>query len=100
MAEMVKVAQWMVLPYSKIQGRPGLYMSVRLMWPHRRSSKLASPTILPPLNTKTLLSRAPMEAMQFGPALERCICHIVHADSRFEHMKMIKVDLAEGVYRV
>ena len=97
---MVKAAQWMVLPYSKMQGRPGLYMSVQLMWPHRRSGELASPTILPPLNTKTLLPRAPMEAMQFVPALERYICHIVHADSRFEPMKMIKVDLAEGFYHV
>jgi hypothetical protein len=41
-----------------------------------------------------------MEAMQFGRALERYIRKIVHADPRFGPVKMIKVDLADGFYRV
>jgi hypothetical protein len=41
-----------------------------------------------------------MEAMQFGKALERFIWSIVHADPRFGPVQMIKVDLADGFYRV
>jgi hypothetical protein len=51
------------------------------------------------LNAETL-PLTPMEAMQFGRALERYIRKIVHADPRFGPVKMIKVDLADGFYRV
>ena len=82
-------------------------MSVRLMWSHRRSGDPPAPPLTgysyySSLNAETLLLGlcAPMEAMQFGRALERYICHIVHAGPRFEAVKMIKVDLAEGSYRI
>jgi hypothetical protein len=51
------------------------------------------------LNAETL-PLVPMEAMQFGRALERYIRKIVHVDPRFGPVKMIKVDLADGFYRV
>jgi lysophospholipase L1-like esterase len=43
---------------------------------------------------------APVEAMQFGRLLERFIRQIVLANPRYGDVKMIKVDLADGFYRI
>ncbi|KAL3943053.1 MAG: hypothetical protein SGARI_000071, partial [Bacillariaceae sp.] len=51
------------------------------------------------LNGETI-SLAPDEAMQFGRALERIITQIVRADKRFGPVKFIKIDIADGFYRV
>ena len=100
MAEMVKAAQWIVLPYSKIRGRPGLRVSPIGVVPQKeRRPRTIVDYSYYSLNAETL-PLAPMEAMQFGRALERYIRKIVHADPRFGPVKMIKVDLADGFYRV
>jgi hypothetical protein len=100
MAEMVKAAQWIVLPYSKIRGRPGLRVSSIGVVPQKeRRPRTIVDYSYYSLNAETL-PLAHMEAMQFGRALERYIRKIVHADPRFGPVKMIKVDLADGFYRV
>ena len=43
---------------------------------------------------------APQEAMQFGRAFERLLHKIHHSNRRFGQVFMIKVDLADGFYRV
>ncbi len=38
--------------------------------------------------------------MQFGRALDRIISMVVHADPRFGPVQFIKLDIADGFYRV
>ena len=38
--------------------------------------------------------------MQFGRALERLLAKVVHADPKYGPVKFIKIDLADGFYRV
>ena len=38
--------------------------------------------------------------MQFGRTLERLIRHIVHSNPKFGPVQLIKIDIADGFYRV
>jgi hypothetical protein len=51
------------------------------------------------LNDETL-KRSHQEAMQFGRALERIIAKVVLADPRYGPVKLIKIDIADGIYRI
>ena len=51
------------------------------------------------LNRETL-KLAPKEAMQFGKALERILAQIVAANPAHGPIQLIKVDIADGFYRV
>jgi hypothetical protein len=51
------------------------------------------------LNRETL-KLAPKEAMQFGKALERILAQIVAANPAHGPVQLIKVDIADGFYRV
>jgi hypothetical protein len=51
------------------------------------------------LNDETL-RLSPRKAMQFGQALERIICLTVNANPKFGPVNFIKIDLANGFYRV
>ena len=43
---------------------------------------------------------SPHEAMQFGRALDRVLYHIRHANPRYGPVKLGKIDLSDGFYRV
>ena len=51
------------------------------------------------INRETL-KLAPKEAMQFGKALERILAQIVSANPAHGPVQLIKVDIADGFYRV
>jgi hypothetical protein len=100
MAEMIQASQWLVLSYSKVRGHKGLRASPIGVMPSKgRQPRPIVDYSYFGLNAETL-PIAPMDSMQFGKALERFIWSIVHADPRFGPVKMIKVDLADGFYRV
>ena len=100
MVEMVKKAQWTVLPYSQVKHFPNLRISPLGVVPqHERRPRTIVDYSFSDVNDSTL-PIAPMDAMQFGRALERMIRRIVLADPRFGPVQLIKVDISDGFYRI
>ncbi len=88
----------MVVPYHTVRHLRNLRNSPL---PQRdRRSRLIVDYTFSGLNAE-ILSLAPREAMQFGGALQRVCCRIVHANPRFGPVMMrTKIDIADGFYRV
>jgi hypothetical protein len=100
MADMVKKAIWMVLPYSLVKDLKDLRISpIGVVPQHDRRPRTIVDYSFYGLNDETL-RLAPREAMQFGRALERILRQIVQANPKFGPVNLIKIDLADGFYRV
>ena len=100
MADYVSKSYWMVLPYSAVCGHPMLRVSPIGVVPQnkRRPRPIIDYTYYG-INAATQ-PNVPVESMQFGRALERLLRRIVLANPRRGRVKLIKVDLADGFYRV
>ena len=100
MADMVRKSIWTVLPYSKVKHIPSLRIAPIGVVPQneRRPRPIVDYSFYD-LNAETL-KLSPPEAMQFGRALERTITQVVRADPRYGPVRFIKIDLADGFYRV
>jgi hypothetical protein len=100
MTDMIKKAFWIVLPFSEAQKLQNLRISPIGVVPQRdRRPRPIVDYSFSGLNTDTV-SLAPPEAMQFGRTLERLITQVVRADPRFGPVQFIKIDIADGFYRV
>ena len=100
MLDFINKGFWLLLPYRVIRNLPGLRIApVGVVPQHSRRPRLICDYSFHGQNADTL-PIAPMEAMQFGRALERYLRRIVLADPRFGPVKMIKVDLSDGFYRI
>jgi hypothetical protein len=100
MADMVDKAQWVVLPYSLVDHYPQLRISpIGVVPQHERRPRTIVDYTYSGLNTDTVPLCAP-EAMQFGRALLRVLQRIVQADPRHGPVHLIKVDVADGFYRI
>jgi len=100
LADMVDRSTWMVLPYHCVRGLPNLRISPMGVVPqHERRPRPIVDYSFSFVNHDTA-QLSPPEAMQFGRALERLIAHIVHSDPRFGPVHFIKIDIADGFYRV
>ena len=100
MADMVEKGQWMVLPFHEVQHLPNLRISPIGVVPQRdRRPRTIVDYTFSNVNQDTV-PLAPAESMQFGHALDRVLQHIVHADPRHGPVHMIKVDVADGFYRL
>lgn len=100
MADMCEKGQWMILPYSQIQAIPGLRVSPLGVVPqHERRPRTIVDYSFYGINEE-LVPLAPAEAMQFGKALERILWKILQADPCHGPVYLIKVDLADGFYRL
>jgi hypothetical protein len=100
MADFVKKGFWMVLPYDKVKHLQGLRVSPPGVVPqNERRPRTIVDYSFSGINGETI-RLAPADAMQFGRALERFLRKIVHADPRFGPVKTLKVDMADGFYRV
>jgi hypothetical protein len=100
MADMVEKAIWAVFPYHKVKHLKNLRVSsIGIVPQHERRPRPIVDYTFSNVNSKTL-KLAPREVMQFGRALERIITRVVRADPRFGPVKFIKIDLADGFYRV
>jgi hypothetical protein len=97
---MVDRATWLVLPYKLLRHLPNLRISPMGVVPqHERRPRPIVDYSFSGVNHDTL-NLAPTEAMQFGHALERIISQTVHSDPRFGPVKFLKIDIADGFYRV
>ena len=101
MADMVEQKHWVVLPYSQALLLPHLCLSPMGIVPQRdRRPRIIVDFTFSGVNLHTLKSLAPADAMQFGRALDRVLYRIHHANRRFGPVHLIKVDIADGFYRI
>lgn len=100
MAEMLQQRFWIILPYDLVKHIPALRLSPLGVIPQRdRRPRVIVDFTFSGVNQHTV-TVAPYEAMQFGRAFERVLHKIYHAHPRFGPVFLIKVDLADGFYRV
>ena len=100
MADYVAKGFWMVLPYSLVATNPHLRVSPIGVVPqnNRRPRPIVDYSYYG-VNDATQ-PNAPMDAMQFGRALERIIRKILLANPKYGKVHLIKVDLSDGFYRI
>ena len=98
--DMVNKGQFVVLPAEIAKRLPGLRVSPMGVVPQvgRRDRMVADHTYSG-VNPKTQ-PVAPVKSMQFGHALERLLREILLANPAHGPVKMIKVDLSDGFYRL
>jgi hypothetical protein len=104
LVDFIQKGQWVVLPYSLIMQDPNLRLHLRIspmgVVPQRdRRPRIIVDYSFFQVNGETV-RLAPNEAMQFGKALERLIQDIVEANPRYGPVYLMKVDIADGFYRV
>jgi hypothetical protein len=100
MADMVAKGFWIVLPYSQVRSLPGLRISPMGVIPQRdRRPRTIVDYTFSYVNADTA-RLAPREAMQFGHALHRILRKIRFANSDDGPVYLLKVDIADGFYRV
>lgn len=101
MADMVAQNHWVVIPYSQAVLLPHLCLSPLGVVPQRdRRPRVIVDFTFSGVNIQTVTSIAPAEAMQFGRALDRVLYKIHHANRKFGPVHLIKVDIADGFYRI
>ena len=100
MADMIEQGYWVMLPYSHVLHLPHLRLSPLGVVPQRdRRPRIIVDYTFWGINEDTV-PLAPSESMQFGRALERILHKIRRANRRFGPTYMIKVDIADGFYRL
>jgi hypothetical protein len=98
--EMMDKGQWILLPYKSVRHLKNLRVSPLGVVPQRnRRPRTIVDYTFSKVNPDTL-RLAPSEAMQFGRALPRILQNIFDADPRFGPVHLIKVDIADGFYRI
>jgi hypothetical protein len=102
--DFVQKGFWTILPWRLVKKYKRLLRLLRIspmgVVPQRsRRPRLIVDYSCFDLNRETL-KLAPHEAMQFGKALERILAQIVSANPSHGPVKLIKVDIADGFYRV
>ena len=100
MADMVEQGYWTVLPYSSVLNLSHLRLSPLGVVPQRdRRPRIIVDYTFWGINDETV-PLAPVDTMQFGRALERVLRKIRNANRRFGPTYLIKVDIADGFYRL
>jgi hypothetical protein len=100
LADMVDRATWMVLPYHRLRQLHTMRISPMGVVPqHDRRPRPIVDYTYSNVNAETV-PLSPQESMQFGRALERIISQVVHSDPRFGPVQFLKIDIADGFYRV
>ena len=100
MADMIDQGYWVILPYSAVLHLPNLRLSPLGVVPQRdRRPRVIVDYTFWGINEETV-PLAPTESMQFGRALERVLRKIRRANRRYGPTFMIKVDIADGFYRL
>lgn len=100
LADMVERATWMVLPYNRLRELRHMRISPMGVVPqHERRPRPIVDYTYSGVNDDTV-PLSPQEAMQFGRALERTIAQVVHSNPKFGPVQFLKIDIADGFYRV
>ena len=102
--DFVQKGFWMILPIRLLKKFKKLYKSLRVSPMGVVPQRARRPRIIVDysffgLNDETL-KMAPREAMQFGKALQRVLQAIVDANPAHGPVHLIKVDIADGFYRI
>jgi hypothetical protein len=102
--DFVQKGFWMVLPYRLLKKYKHLITNLCISPMGVVPQRARRPRIIVDysfflLNDKTV-KLAPREAMQFGKALDRILQSIVDANPAHGPVKLIKVDIADGFYRI
>jgi hypothetical protein len=100
MADMVERATWVVMYYRRLRELKDLRVSPMGVVPqHERRPRPIVDYTFSGINDETV-PLSPREAMQFGRALERIIAQVVHSNPKFGPVQFLKIDIADGFYRV
>ena len=98
--QMIQKDQWVILPFEVAKTLPGLRLSPPGCIPQRdRRPRWICDYSYYDVNRETVELFA-SEAMQFGHALERILRQILLADPSKGPIKLIKVDIGDGFYRI
>lgn len=98
--DMIQKGQFVILPASEALKLPGLRISPPGVVPqHERRPRMIVDYTFSGVNDETL-PLAPVDAMQFGHALDRILREIMMADPAYGPVNLIKVDLSDGFYRI
>ena len=98
--EFVQKGFWMLLPWEDVKDLPGLRLSPIGVVPQRdRRPRIIVDYSFFGINEDTI-KLAPRRSMQFGKANERLWKEIVEANPAFGPLRMHKVDISDGFYRV
>ena len=99
--DMMDKGQWVVLPYSLVKSQfPSLRLSPPGVVPQRnRRPRWICDYTWSGVNQDTV-PLAPLNAMQFGRALERLLREILLADPAKGPVSMLKLDISDGFYRI
>jgi hypothetical protein len=100
MASFAEQGFWVVLPLPEVRDMGRLRLSPLGVVPQRdRRPRIINDLTFSGVNAETVQT-GPTEAMQFGRALLRLLYQIRHANPVFGPVYAMKVDVAEGFYRV
>lgn len=100
MVDMIDKDIWVVLPYDIVKTLPDLRLSpIGVVPQHERRPRTIVDYSYFGVNNDTA-DTAPVEAMQFGRALERILSTIVEANPRYGPVYLIKIDISDGFYRI
>jgi hypothetical protein len=98
--DMVQKGYWTVLPFSAVKSYQHLKLSPSGVVPQRtRRPRPIMDYSFTGVNMQSL-PLSPTMAMQFGHALPRLLQHIAYADPAYGPPLLLKLDLADGYYRV
>ena len=99
MRDFVEKGFWIVLPLEDAVGLNGLRLSLAGIIPQRdRRDRIVIDYIWSGVNEAT--RRLSPDSMQFDHALQRILQHVYDADPRHGPIYMMRVDIADGFYRV
>ena len=98
--DMINKDQWVILPFSIAKTLPGLRLSPPGVIPQRdRRPRWICDYTWSGVNDDTL-PLAPLEAMQFGHALDRYLRELLLSNPAWGPLYLIKLDISDGFYRV
>ena len=98
--DMINKKQWVILPYTVAQDLPGLRLSPPGVVPQReRRPRWICDYSYYQVNDETV-ELFFKESMQFGHALDRILREILLANPKFGPVNLIKIDIADGFYRL
>jgi hypothetical protein len=100
MWDYVHMGYWTVLPFDAVQHLPHLKLEPSRVVPQReRRPRPIMDYSFNGVNADSL-PLAPHHAMQFGATLQRLLQHMVYCNPAFGPPLLMKLDLADGYYRV
>jgi hypothetical protein len=100
MYDIVRMGYWVVLPYSAVQDFPYLKIAPSGVVPQRERRPRPIMDYLYNGVNQASLAIAPIQAMQFGHALQRILQRLAYCNTAYGPPVLAKIDMADGYYRV